>query len=584
MQGSGLNAATVRTWGRSGLRYGVMAVLWLLSLALPALTPPAHAQGLESVLSPGKLSQAHAKWEGDCKSCHVRFDRNGQDRLCMDCHKETAQDVQARTGHHGRMKPQQCRTCHTEHRGLGGKLTNLDEKRFDHSVTDFALRGKHQQVDCGKCHAPGKKRRSTPQDCYSCHRKDDNHKGNLGTRCGDCHTENSWKDRKFDHSKTRFPLEGRHNETKCGDCHRNNQYRDQTPRDCYGCHKKDDDQDGHRGQFGTRCETCHTPRRWDEQIFDHDQDTDYPLVGKHRTTACTDCHSGPLYAVKLSQACFDCHKKDDKHRESLGRDCGKCHTERGWKQPAKFDHDRTRFPLRNAHANPRVTCESCHRDLSSMRNTPRDCYSCHRTDDKHDGQNGRECEKCHDDRSWRVGTFDHNKTRFPLTGRHAANTCKDCHKTQRFKDVKPECYSCHKKDDKHQGKFGPKCESCHSTRAWPIWNFDHNKRTDFKLDGGHVKTPCERCHTREAPAGAAVAPLGDTCVSCHRKDDTHDGAFGTRCESCHSTESWRKTTRLRTSGGTFHPGEAAPAALVLGQTSYFTSREAGSGPGTRWLQ
>jgi hypothetical protein len=578
MQGPGLNAGTFTTWMRTSLLYGLWTVLALLVLASPV-----RAQGLESVLSPGKLSRAHAKWEGDCKSCHVRFDRDAQDRLCMDCHKETSQDVRAKTGHHGKMKPQQCRTCHTEHRGLDGKIITLDEKRFDHALTDFTLRGKHQQTQCAKCHEPARKRRLTPQDCYSCHKKDDNHKGGLGQKCGDCHTETSWKDRKFDHDKTRFPLEGQHVETKCDSCHKNNQYRDQTPRDCYGCHRKDDDTDGHRGQFGTKCETCHTPERFDRQIFDHDADTSYRLLGKHRETGCTDCHTGPLYAVKLTQVCFDCHKKDDKHRESLGRDCSKCHTERGWKEPAKFDHDRTRFPLRNAHANPRITCESCHKDLSSMRNTPRDCYSCHRKDDKHEAQLGQKCEQCHDDRSFKVSRFDHNRTRFPLTGRHAANACRDCHKTLRFKDTKAECFSCHQKDDKHKRRFGPKCDSCHSTRAWGLWNFDHNKRTDFKLDGGHVKTACESCHRREAPAGAAIFPVGSTCFSCHQKDDTHDGAFGTRCESCHITESWRKTTRLRTSGGAFLPGEAAPAALALGQASYFNS-VASSGLAKRWLQ
>jgi hypothetical protein len=578
MRGSGLSAGAVRTWLRKSFQVGVMAVLGLL-----ALVPAARAQGLESVLSPGKLSQAHAKWEGDCKACHVRFDRNAQDKLCMDCHKDTVgQDIRAKTGLHGRMKPAQCRTCHTEHRGLNGRIVELDEKRFDHSVADFALRGKHQQVQCAKCHEPGKKRRTTPQDCVACHKKDDKHKGSLGPKCADCHTEISWKERRFDHDKTRFPLTGRHIDTKCDSCHRNGQYRD-TPRDCYSCHKKDDEKFGHQGQFGTKCESCHVTDRWDLQTFDHDKDTDYELRGKHRNTECTACHTGPLYAVKLSQACFDCHKKDDKHRESLGRECGNCHTERSWNEPAKFDHDRTRFPLRGGHANPRITCESCHKNLSSMRNTPRDCYSCHSKNDKHDGQQGRQCEQCHNDKAWKIQTFDHNRTRFPLTGRHAATACKDCHKTLRFKDVKSECYACHQKDDKHKKKFGPKCESCHSTRAWAIWNFDHNKRSNYKLDATHAKVACENCHRNEAPTGANVAPLGSTCVSCHRKDDAHDGAFGTRCESCHTSESWKKTTRLRTSGSPFEHQEVSDASVVLGQASYF-NRFASSGLAKRWLQ
>ena len=563
---------------RSSLLHSLLAVLWLLVLAW---TPGTHAQGLESVLSPGVLSQPHAKWENDCKSCHVRFDPKGQDRLCMDCHKELAQDVRSKTGYHGRMKPQQCRSCHTEHRGLNGRIFELDERRFDHVLTDFALRGKHQKAACSKCHERGKKHRLAPQDCVACHKKDDVHKGSLGPACKDCHAETGWKERLFNHDKTRFPLTGRHADTKCADCHRNNQYKD-TPRDCIGCHKKEDDTKGHKGQFGIRCDTCHTAERWDVQKFNHDTDTEYALLGKHRTTKCTDCHTGPLYAVKLSPVCFDCHKKDDKHKESLGRDCAKCHTEQSWREPAKFDHDRTRFPLRNAHANPKVRCESCHVDPSKMRNTPRDCFSCHKQDDKHGGTQGQQCDKCHNDKSWKVAGFDHARTAFPLTGRHMIAACKDCHKNQKFKETKSDCYSCHQKADKHKLKFGNKCETCHNTRAWPIWNFDHDKRTKYKLVGGHRKAACERCHTREAPYGANIAPITNTCVTCHRADDKHDGAFGTRCESCHTSESWKKTTNNRITGQA-QPQPRGPAGEQLGMTSYF-NRIASSTLGQRWLQ
>jgi Zn finger protein HypA/HybF involved in hydrogenase expression len=46
----------------------------------------ALAVSLESVLMPGKLIRDHAKAEGKCENCHVRFEREGQDRLCRDCH------------------------------------------------------------------------------------------------------------------------------------------------------------------------------------------------------------------------------------------------------------------------------------------------------------------------------------------------------------------------------------------------------------------------------------------------------------------------------------------------------------------
>ena len=88
----------------------------------------ARAQGLESVMAPGPVIQGHAKVEDECKSCHVRFDRKAQDRLCMDCHKEVGQDVRGKLGFHGRIKPQPCRDCHTDHKGRDAHIVELDKR------------------------------------------------------------------------------------------------------------------------------------------------------------------------------------------------------------------------------------------------------------------------------------------------------------------------------------------------------------------------------------------------------------------------------------------------------------------------
>lgn len=568
---------------------------------------PAPAQTIESALRPGELIQGHAKWEEDCGKCHVRFDRAAQDRLCMDCHKEVGQDVREHTGYHGRLKPQPCRSCHTDHRGRNARIVELDRKKFDHAQTDFTLRGKHRETECEKCHEPKKKFWQAPLDCASCHRKDDKHKGSLGPKCADCHTENNWKQTRFDHDKTRFPLTGKHVDVKCDDCHKDAKYRD-IPRTCIGCHRADDDRKGHKGMFGERCESCHGTKVWKPSTFNHDTDTKYALRGKHRTAKCADCHTGHLYREKLTTACIDCHRKDDKHKGTLGRECGACHVERDWKETGRFDHgktdfplrgkhgdvkcvechknpasykdtpkdcyschrkddkhvgnlgvqcqechverdwkttthfdhNRTKFPLRNAHAARKVQCKDCHADLQHFRKTPLECYACHKKDDKHEGQQGTKCESCHDDRDWKTTRFDHRQTRFPLLGRHVAVVCKDCHASSRFKDAPRDCFSCHKKDDRHKLKFGTACESCHNARAWGAWDYDHARRAKFVLDGAHAKVACESCHTRPAPAGRNAAEVGATCAGCHRRDDKHDGAFGAACDRCHTTEDWKR--------------------------------------------
>ena len=187
-----------------------------------------------------------------------------------------------------------------------------------------------------------------------------------------------------------------------------------------------------------------------------------------------------------------------------------------------------------------MQCKACHIDLKHYRDTPMDCHACHKKDDKHEGQLGQKCENCHSDRDWKVARFDHSPTRFPLLGKHAPVKCADCHKTLRYKDAPRDCYGCHKKDDKHKLTFGVACESCHNARAWGIWDYDHTRRAKYQLDGAHAKLACETCHTRPAPAGKPSAEVGNTCLSCHRRDDKHDGAFGSVCEQCHSTDNWKR--------------------------------------------
>jgi hypothetical protein len=566
-----------------------------------------YAQSIESILAPGPLIEGHIKLEGECKNCHVKLDRKAQSKLCTDCHKDVGADVRAKAGFHGRLEPQACNVCHTDHKGRQAQIVKLDERAFDHTQTDYRLLGKHQDVACKKCHQPDKKYRDAPTDCVSCHRKDDTHKGTLGTKCADCHVEKSWKEARFDHDLARFALKGKHVDVKCADCHTSKDYRD-APLDCIGCHKKDDDKKGHKGQFGDKCESCHTANDWKKNTFNHDTDTKYRLLAKHRNVECVECHKGHLYKVKLQQTCFSCHEKDDKHKGSLGKDCASCHVERGWKESVKFDHqtsnfplfgkhdkaqckdchkspvfkdapkeciachenddkhkknlgsqcadchnevdwkstegrfkhDKTRFKLRNAHAAAAVKCVDCHKDLQSYRNTPMDCDSCHKKDDKHERQLGVKCEQCHSDKTWKEARFDHDRSRFPLLGRHIVVACKDCHATPRYKDAERTCVGCHLKEDTHKEKFGQQCESCHNARAWRLWSFDHGTKTKFALDGAHAKVACETCHSQPAPKGKTAAPLAMTCVSCHAKADVHEGALGTRCAQCHGVENWKK--------------------------------------------
>ncbi|MEO5693967.1 MAG: cytochrome C [Usitatibacter sp.] len=508
-----------------GLRAAVALGLMLAATA-------SHAQLLDSVVMPGKVIEGHAKIETDCGTCHVPFDKAGQTRLCLHCHKPVAADVRERRGYHGRapeVAGKECRACHSDHLGRDARIVRFDARAFDHAITGYALRGAHARapVGCTSCHAPGRKYRDASPECRACHAKDDRHKGSLGGACGDCHTDRSWKEALFDHSRTRFALEARHARVQCDACHKRPDYKE-APRNCQGCHRGDD---AHKGRYGDKCESCHDTAGWKSR-FRHDAQTRFPLNGKHGALKCSSCHKGDLYRDKVATTCVGCHRADDTHRGALGDECGRCHGEASWKA-TRFDHDATRFALKGRHRSAK--CADCHLPGSDRR-VGSECISCHRKDDAHRAQEGEACGGCHDAASWRVARYDHSQSRFPLTGAHYRIECKSCHASLRFRDAQRDCASCHAKDDRHRGALGPKCADCHTTRAWMSVDFDHDRRTDFALEGRHRAARCADCHSKPAMGKVTAARA---CVGCHAGEDTHGGGFGTRCERCHTSESWK---------------------------------------------
>ncbi|MCP9462250.1 MAG: hypothetical protein NNA24_09440, partial [Nitrospira sp.] len=116
-------------------------------------------------------------------------------------------------------------------------------------------------------------------------------------------------------------------------------------------------------------------------------------------------------------------------------------------------------------------------------------------------------------------------------------TCSDCHKGILYADKTPrDCYACHKSTDVHRRKLGTRCDTCHNSRDWRLWDFNHDTRTTFKLDGGHKGLKCDDCHT--APMDTRVK-LSSACGGCHKKDDPHESRFGPHCDRCHTTTRWQ---------------------------------------------
>jgi len=471
------------------------------------------------------LLGAHQKQEKvKCKDCHAAKKKYREAPSgCVDCHRKDDK--------HKNSLGSDCKNCHNE--------KNWKDTRFDHSFekTKFALKGKHAEVKCSKCHVSQSKYKGAPHECVACHRKVDKHKGKYGKKCESCHVERDWKKIVFNHdTETKFRLLGKHDSVKCIACHKTPLFgKKKTPTTCIACHRKDD---VHKGGLGSKCETCHTERKWKTAKFDHDKDTKFPLLGKHITTKCDACHTPELKAKKkkLATTCIGCHKKDDKHKDNFGTKCETCHKEKNWKT-IEFDHDRdTKYALKGKHE--KVKCVSCHTGNLYTQKLKQDCYTCHVKKDVHKKKLGKLCESCHTEKDWKKAKFDHGRARFPLLGMHIKVDCKKCHQTQLYRDTPGDCFSCHKKDDDkiHKLRLGKDCASCHNARSWKAWDFNHDTRTKFKLDGAHQKITCYACHKVVMDAHVIVPK---TCDGCHNNDDVHRGEFGQLCDRCHLTTKWK---------------------------------------------
>ena len=564
--------------------------------------------GAQAQISPGPLSKAHQSLSGgtQCTSCH-QFGTSTPTFKCLECHKEIAQRLANNQGFHaqiGMKNPNgpECVRCHMDHNGADFTLVHWEPslKQFDHKLTGYLLVDKHAGIACEKCHTPahiGAAERALIQrkdlsstflglskDCVSCHT--DPHKGELGSDCQSCHNFNDWKQvQHFDHSKTEYPLTGMHAQVACNKCHLPSgpdlatQYTGIKFDTCTACHT-----DPHKGTMKGTCESCHTTGGWKKvnmsTPFDHSK-TKYPLLGMHIKVGCGECHAAGDFKRPLAFAqCANCHSPDPHKGQFQARaskgECEECHTVNGWK-PSQFgvkEHANSHYPLEGKHAS--VACEKCHTPAGKdtlYKVKFAQCLDCHQ--DAHDRQFAaapylNRCEDCHTVKDFHRSTFTiakHRKTRFVLTGAHAAVSCADCHKVGlagRTDKILPfhfndrTCTACHM--DVHKGEFDERmaqrrpdgtsmgCEACHNVRSWvDIRSFDHSK-TKFPLEGAHRSVACGDCH--KAPPGSQEAQFKGTpknCEACH--DDPHGKQFApkdkdgvTLCADCHTVQYWAPST------------------------------------------
>jgi hypothetical protein len=354
------------------------------------------ASRFDHALATFPLAGRHATVE--CSKCHpatrdasaIQYTGIPHDN-CTPCH----------TDPHAQRLGTDCASCH-------GQDAWKPATSFDHARTSYPLTGKHQSVECVKCHTNigGEEDHAvrfaaqTHDNCTPCHA--DPHDKRLGNDCASCHGTHGWRDAapgvhaEFNHDRTRFALIGRHAAVACEKCHK--------------------DQSKTADMAFDKCDRCHS----------------------------------------------DVHENQFAHR-AAGAGCEHCHDENGF-APARFtvaDHNETRFALIGAHlAQPCVACHPvvefpsgnlCRR--FAFEST--DCEGCHA--DIHGGQfiaspPVKRCYECHAVSTWRDFGFDHDQnTRYRLEGKHRFARCDGCHtevfedgsRYVRYRGVSTSCEACH---------------------------------------------------------------------------------------------------------------------------------------------
>lgn len=520
------------------------------------------------------MSKGHDDLTGPlaCAKCH-EGGTGVPDQKCLGCHahRDMRQRIEAGKGFHSDpdLRKKACKDCHAEHKeeppGSGkGRRTTVDwrpfggKRNFAHQRTGWPLEGAHRFQKCESCHKKTSPRTDQTiflglrSECTNCHKSPHQFDDPKLSDCTICHSFDTRRvaslgATRFDHDKTRFPLEGNHTKQACAKCHTTTKVftiKDRKFDDCSGCHK-----DSHRSVISAtrKCQECHSTKvLFEKTRFDHAKNTRFPLRGQHARNRCKDCHRVDGGKEKPPMQCAGCH--EDVHRGRFGKEpCEGCHVEAdkasAWKEIV-FDHDKkTRFELTGAHT--QAKCVECHRNKEPKgfeRFETAACASCHRHQDAHCGQFGMEnCERCHVQGGDRTSRFDHSLTRFKLEGAHAKPACDRCHKPARLGDspyckratkytgLDPQCLTCH--EDIHKGELGRECAKCHTGGSdFKTLAFDHNRDSTFPLTGFHQIVECASCHpNRHFKIGEK------TCFDCHQKDDAHAKVLGDECQKCHET-------------------------------------------------
>jgi hypothetical protein len=163
---------------------------------------------------------------------------------CVKCHTRPADIQAARAGlpavpPRAKNPAMTCDTCHADpHLGQVGTACDrchvIDAEKFapakfSHDTAKFKLTGRHQAIECVKCHpsetrafpsgtGTAKRLTGTSTECAACHK--DPHMGQVDSPCATCHATASFKLLTYAHRGMNDFFTGFHARLPCASCHK----------------------------------------------------------------------------------------------------------------------------------------------------------------------------------------------------------------------------------------------------------------------------------------------------------------------------------------------------------------------------
>ena len=170
----------------------------------------------ERMATPGALSRAHTFLEHNCAACHTAG-KGVEASNCIACHANNQSLLQRQpTAFHANVGS--CRECHSEHRGIDNRPTDMDhlalsrigfrQLKADHPPVGEDRMVRKDLLDWVSRHQPaghGSEGHSslTPEEavlnCAACHSNKDRHFKLFGQDCAQCHATAKWTIPEFRH-------------------------------------------------------------------------------------------------------------------------------------------------------------------------------------------------------------------------------------------------------------------------------------------------------------------------------------------------------------------------------------------------